>query len=1064
MSLKSNQFNGLLPKVFNPKNFIVTNLLDDIISNTITSQQVQAPVIQRVSAETGETDDFITQSELDVELDDLKSLLLGSDALSNSLNSIAEINSAINSDPQFYTHITSSISTKANQSDLNATNGNVSALDTRLDSAETTIGSHTTTLTSHTASLASHTTTLGSHTSSISTINSNVSNLQSKTNAMSYSGNTLTMNENVIVTLDESLNGNVTIGNASTDILTVNSATTFNGTVSGLTKSMVSLGNVDNTSDTNKPVSTAQQTALNLKANLASPTFTGTVSGITKSMVSLGNCDNTSDANKPISTAQQTALDLKANQTSLDTTNSNVTALQSKTNSMTFNAGTNTLTMNENVIVNLDEFLNGNVTIGNASTDNLVVNSATTFVGTVSGLTKSMVSLGNCDNTSDVNKPVSTAQQTALNLKANLASPTFTGTVIAPTYSANDNSTKVATTAYCDSAISTLIGGAPSSLNSLNELALALSNDSNYSTTITTALATKGSLSNDNTWVGDQIYSSDITFDSQDLKSRLDTDETNIASNSTNITSLQNLKANLASPAFTGTVSGITKSMVSLGNCDNTSDVNKPVSTAQQTALDLKANLASPTFTGTISGITKSMVGLGNCDNTSDVNKPVSTAQQTALNLKANQTSLDTTNTNVTALQTLTNKMAYNGTTNTLTMNENVIVNLDEFLNGNVTIGNAGTDTLTVNSATTFVGTVSGLTKTMVSLGNCDNTSDVNKPVSTAQQTALNLKANLASPTFTGTVSGITKSMVSLGNCDNTSDASKPVSTAQQTALDLKANLASPTFTGTVSGITKSMVSLGNCDNTSDASKPVSTAQQTALDLKANLASPTFTGTVSGITKSMVSLGNCDNTSDASKPVSTAQQTALDLKANLASPTFTGTVSGITKSMVSLGNCDNTSDASKPVSTAQQTALDLKATDSLTCHLAGTESITGAKTFNLINENINYVSGVTTSLSLDYTTCKGINLIATPSANYSLAISNVPSGSTNATYTVTLITTAKYYVNSITVNGTSRTIYANGGTANISINASSVYSMQQLNICFLNSSTPVVFSSVMSIF
>lgn len=58
--------------------------------------------------------------------------------------------------------------------------------------------------------------------------------------------------------------------------------------------------------------------------------------------------------------------------------------------------------------------------------------------------------------------------------------------------------------------------------------------------------------------------------------------------------------------------------------------------------------------------------------------------------------------------------------------------------------------------------------------------------------------APLASPTFTGTVSGVTKTMVGLGNVDNTSDANKPVSTAQQTALDLKAPLASPTFTGTV--------------------------------------------------------------------------------------------------------------------------------------------------------------------------------------------------------------------------------------------------------------------------
>ncbi len=44
----------------------------------------------------------------------------------------------------------------------------------------------------------------------------------------------------------------------------------------------------------------------------------------------------------------------------------------------------------------------------------------------------------------------------------------------------------------------------------------------------------------------------------------------------------------------------------------------------------------------------------------------------------------------------------------------------------------------------------------------------------------------------------VTKSSVGLGNVDNTSDASKPISTATQTALDLKAPLASPTFTGTV--------------------------------------------------------------------------------------------------------------------------------------------------------------------------------------------------------------------------------------------------------------------------
>ena len=61
-----------------------------------------------------------------------------------------------------------------------------------------------------------------------------------------------------------------------------------------LDKSAVGLGNVDNTSDANKPVSTAQQTALNLKASLASPTFTGTVGGITAAMVGAPSGSGTS--------------------------------------------------------------------------------------------------------------------------------------------------------------------------------------------------------------------------------------------------------------------------------------------------------------------------------------------------------------------------------------------------------------------------------------------------------------------------------------------------------------------------------------------------------------------------------------------------------------------------------------------------------------------------------------------------------------------------------------------------------------------------------------------------
>lgn len=57
--------------------------------------------------------------------------------------------------------------------------------------------------------------------------------------------------------------------------------------------------------------------------------------------------------------------------------------------------------------------------------------------------------------------------------------------------------------------------------------------------------------------------------------------------------------------------------------------------TSLQAALDAKAPLASPAFTGTPTGITKAHVGLPNVDNTSDAGKPISTATQAALDGKA---------------------------------------------------------------------------------------------------------------------------------------------------------------------------------------------------------------------------------------------------------------------------------------------------------------------------------------------------------------------------------------------------------------------------------------------
>ena len=83
------------------------------------------------------------------------------------------------------------------------------------------------------------------------------------------------------------------------------------------------------------------------------------------------------------------------------------------------------------------------------------------------------------------------ATATAASTYAPLANPALTGVPTAPTAAANTNTTQVATTAFVQTELTDLIGGAPGALDTLNELAAALANDASYSTTITTALGTK---------------------------------------------------------------------------------------------------------------------------------------------------------------------------------------------------------------------------------------------------------------------------------------------------------------------------------------------------------------------------------------------------------------------------------------------------------------------------------------------------------------------------------------------------------------------------------------------
>lgn len=84
-----------------------------------------------------------------------------------------------------------------------------------------------------------------------------------------------------------------------------------------------------------------------------------------------------------------------------------------------------------------------------------------------------------------------TGLQTALDGKAPLASPALTGTPTAPTQTAGNNTTRLATTAFVQAALSALIDAAPGTMDTLNEIAAALGDDPNFAATITASIAGK---------------------------------------------------------------------------------------------------------------------------------------------------------------------------------------------------------------------------------------------------------------------------------------------------------------------------------------------------------------------------------------------------------------------------------------------------------------------------------------------------------------------------------------------------------------------------------------------
>lgn len=216
-----------------------------------------------------------------------------------------------------------------------------------------------------------------------------------------------------------------------------------------------------------------------------------------------------------------------------------------------------------------------------------------------------------------------------------------------------------------------------------------------------------------------------------------------------------------------------------------------------------------------------------------------------------------------------------------------------------------------VQTVNGYTGSVN-LSKYDIDLGTVDNTSDLNKPISTKTQAALDLKLDASK---VGTASGVA-SLNALGKIPTDQIPSISFSSVKVLATEAEMLALSSAVVGSVvirTDLNKNYVLaqanpavLANWIQLLTPAPPVQTVNGMTGDIT--------------ITKSTIELGNVNNTSDASKPVSTAAQTALGakadtavvnptllLKAPLASPKFTGAVAIGTTSPASSAALDITS-------------------------------------------------------------------------------------------------------------------------------------------------------------
>jgi hypothetical protein len=589
-----------------------------------------------------------------------------------------------------------------------------------------------------------------------------------------------------------------------------------------LAEARVNLGvdKVDNTSDTEKPVSAAMQAALDLKANKGDvPAATATITDAdanTKGKIQLaGDLAGTADAPTVPSLALKantadvtTALALKANTSDVTTGLAGKANTEDMTSALALKANasdvTTALAAKADTAYVLTKVAAATIADADANTKGKI--QLTGDLGGTAG-EPTVPGLALKANASDV--------ATSLNLKANISDVT------------SDLALKASNSALTSGLalkIDASQKGAANGVATLNALGIIPSNQLPPVT-----------LSSTNVVGSDAAMTALSSATVGSIAVRTDANKNYVLS-ALPASTLANW-VELLTPAapvqavngYTGSVN-LTKTDFDLGNVDNTSDANKPISNDTQTALDLKANTTDlNAVLAQKMNITDANIALAGKSNLSEVNTALSTKMSTldataALNLKLDANKVGAANgvasldalgkvptdqipaVSFSSVKVLGSEAAMLGLSSAVI--GSVVIRTDE--NKNYVLAAANPSVLSnwiqlltpaapVQTVNGYSGNVS-ITKTDLGLENVQNTTDADKIISTRTQTALDLKVDKVTGKVLSTNDYTSAEKSKLAAISGTNTGDQDLSAyATNTNLALKANLASPSFTGTVS-------------------------------------------------------------------------------------------------------------------------------------------------------------------------------------------------------------------------------------------------------------------------